>query len=367
VNPDPTETQPTNATHVVDKKHDLSVVVPAASERTIRPPDAPLIHLVGSILAIVLPFLGVIAAMLPSWSQGWLDPTQLSILAVGYLLTGMGITLGFHRLLTHRAFETYGWLRAFWMMMGSLAVQKSPIEWCATHRKHHALSDQPGDPHSPHENDPGFLNTLRGFWHAHLGWITTGHIIKTDQERYVPDLVNDPLAQWIHRTWDYVWFPLAFLIPTCVAWLITGTAEGAWFGFLWGGCVRVFLVQHMAFSVNSICHMIGQRDYQTNDHSRNNFLCGIFSGGEGFHNNHHAFPTSARHGLEWWQPDLAWYLIRLMELLGLAWNVKAPDAAMKKQKRFRGNPDGDAASIDRSLPDEHVHAFLPQQPPNRNS
>lgn len=313
--------------------NDLSIVVPNASELTVVPPAAPLIHVVGSILAISLPIIGVFLAMAYSWGRGTFDRTQLAILVVGYLLTGLGITLGFHRLLTHRSFETYRWMRWFWMAMGSLAVQKGPIEWCATHRKHHALSDQSGDPHSPHENGPGFWNTVRGFWHAHVGWITTGHIIKTDQMRYVPDLLQDPFARWIHRTWDYVWFPLAFLIPTVVAWTITRTAEGAWMGFLWGGCVRVFLVQHMAFSVNSICHMLGRRDFQTTDQSRNNFLCGIFSGGEGFHNNHHAFPTSARHGLEWWQPDLAWYVIRLMELTGLVWNVKVPDAAAMSTKR----------------------------------
>lgn len=314
---------------------DPSQVIPDPSEITVQPPQAPVIHVIGAWIAIVFPFVGLFVAMWTSWQHGWFDRTQLLILVVGYILTGLGITLGFHRLFTHRSFETYGWLRAVWMILGSLAVQKGPIEWCAAHRKHHALSDKPGDPHSPHENGPGFWNTWRGFWHAHMGWIATGHIIMTDHSRYVPDLLQDPLARWIHKTWDYVWFPLAFAIPALAAWLITGTAQGAWLGFLWGGCVRVFLVQHMAFSVNSICHMVGRRDYESGDQSRNNFLCGIFSGGEGFHNTHHAFPTSARHGLEWWQPDLAWYVIRLMEITGLAWNVKLPSASALQQKRIR--------------------------------
>lgn len=314
--------------------HDPSFVIPEPSEHTMRPPDAPLIHTIGAAFGLFLPFAGLMTAMLLSWRRGWLDWTQLSILVVGYLVTGLGITLGYHRLFTHRSFATYWWMRAFWMMMGSLAVQKSPIEWCATHRKHHALSDKPGDPHSPHELAPGFFNSLRGFWHAHSGWILTGHIIKTDHLRYVPDLLQDPLAVWIHRTWEFVWFPLAFLIPTGIAWAITGTGEGALLGFLWGGCARVFLVQHMAFSVNSICHMFGRQDYQSSDQSRNNFVCGIFSGGEGFHNNHHAFPTSARHGLEWWQLDLAWYVIRLMELSSLAWEVKTPSPELIESKRL---------------------------------
>ncbi|MFN8706000.1 MAG: acyl-CoA desaturase [Planctomyces sp.] len=312
---------------------DITDVKPEAHERSVLPPSAPLIHTVGATFGLVLPFAGLALAMVLSWQRGWLDRVQLSILVAGYMLTGLGITLGFHRLLTHRAFSTYGWMRAFWMMMGSLAVQKSPLEWCATHRKHHALSDKPGDPHSPIENPPGLFNSLKGFWHAHAGWILTGHLITTDHRRYVPDLLQDPLAVWIHRTWEFIWFPLAFLIPTGIAWAITGTGEGALMGFLWGGCARVFLVQHMAFSVNSICHLFGRQDYHASDNSRNNLICGIFSGGEGFHNNHHAFPTSARHGLEWWQPDLAWYVIWLMKQTGLAWDVRVPTPQQMNDRR----------------------------------
>ncbi|WP_437226936.1 acyl-CoA desaturase [Planctomicrobium sp. SH661] len=313
---------------------DVTMVEPAPHERTSQPPPAPLIHTIGVTIGIVLPFAGLIAAMVISWRRGWLDWTQLAILFVGQLLTALGLTLGYHRLLTHRSFSTYRWVRAFWMMMGALALQKSPVEWCAAHRKHHALSDKPGDPHSPHDHPPGFMNFLRGFWHAHVGWILTGHIISTDHVRYVPDLLADPVAMAIHRTWEIVWFPLTFIIPTLVAWGITGTADGALLGFLWGGCVRVFLVQHITFSVNSICHLFGRRDYHSNDESRNNFVCGILSAGEGFHNNHHAFPTSARHGLEWWQPDLTWYVIRLMEMTGLAWDVKLPAPELLESKRL---------------------------------
>jgi stearoyl-CoA desaturase (delta-9 desaturase) len=294
-----------------------------------------LIHLAGSLVGILGPFIGVLAAMIVSWRRGWLDWTQLSILIVGQFLTALGLTLGYHRLLTHRSFSTSPWMRGFWMMMGALALQKSPIEWCATHRKHHALSDQPGDPHSPHDYEPGFVNSLKGFWHSHVGWIFTGHLIATDRQRYVPDLLQDPIAMWIHRYWEIAWFPLTFLIPTGIAWALTGTGEGALLGFLWGGCVRVFLVQHFTFAVNSICHLFGSRDFVSNDHSRNNFLCGLLSAGEGFHNNHHAFPTSARHGLSWRQPDLTWAVIRLMELTGLAWDVKLPTEQQLENKRLR--------------------------------
>lgn len=270
--------------------------------------------------------------MIVSWHTGWFDWTQLTILVVGYVLTGLGITVGYHRMLTHRSFSTYPWMRAFWMIMGAMTVQMSPLNWCAVHRKHHALSDQPGDPHTPHESGVGFINSCRGFWYAHVGWLFTGHMITTDQRRYVPDLLQDPIAVFVHRTWEPLWFPLAFLLPTGAAWAATGTWQGALMGFLWGGCARIFLVQHVTFSTNSICHLFGRRDYRADDESRNNFVCGIFSGGEGFHNNHHAFPTSARHGLEWWQPDISYYLIRLMEVAGLAWDVKRPTAEMRRSK-----------------------------------
>jgi len=310
-------------------------VVPQPAELTTQAPAAPRLHAFTMVIGLSLPFLGLVVAMWLAWQYGWFDRTQFLILAVGYLLTGLGITLGYHRMLTHRAFDTYPVIRAFWMMLGALSVQMSPLDWCATHRKHHALSDRPGDPHSPHEYAPSFINTIKGLWHAHSGWLlTTGHIIKTDHNRYVPDLVKDPVAQWIHRTWVPLWYPLAFLIPTAISWWITGTSQGALMGFLWGGCARVFLAQHSTFSINSVCHVFGKRDYQTKDESRNNLICAIYSGGEGFHNNHHAFPSSARHGLEWWQFDLTWCVIRLMQLTGLAWNVKLPSAKLRESKRI---------------------------------
>ncbi len=313
---------------------DVTIVSPESYAQSRRPPEAPLIHTIGAVVGLTLPFIGLIAAMSYSWRQGWLDWIHLAIMFTGLFLTGLGVTLGYHRMLTHRSFATYYWVRVFWMMMGSLALQKSPIEWCATHRKHHALSDQPGDPHTPYDFEPGFFNSIKGFLHAHMGWILTGHIISKEQQRYVPDLLQDPMAVWIHNYWEVFWYPLSFAIPTVAAWLITGTAEGALLGFLWGGCARVFLLQHMTFSINSICHMFGRKDYQSSDESRNNLICGIFCGGEGFHNNHHAFPTSARHGLEWWQFDLTWWVIRTMELCGLAWDVKLPTPAMLERKRL---------------------------------
>jgi stearoyl-CoA desaturase (Delta-9 desaturase) len=319
---------------VVGPFDDETSIAPAAAERTHTPPPASAIHLNGALVGVVMPFFGMAAAMIVSWRTGWFDLTQLIILVAGYYLTGFGITIGYHRLLTHRSFTTYGWMSTFLMVLGALAMQKSPLEWCSTHRKHHSLSDKPGDPHTPHGLGPGFFNACRGFFHSHMGWLFNGHLTSTDHKRYVPDLLQYPPAVWVHRFWEPLFVPLTFLIPTVTAWALTGTGRGALMGFLWGGCARVFLQQHVTFSVNSICHMFGRREYQTHDESRNNYLFGILGAGEGFHNTHHAFPTSARHGLQWWQPDLSWYLIRSMQALGLAWDVKLPTPEMVRGKRL---------------------------------
>lgn len=301
-----------------------------------RPPAAPLGHVVEVSIAIGTPIVGAVVAMWTAWRYGWFDWTQFTIMVAGYLLTGAGITIGYHRLLAHRSFQTFPVVRVVLMVLGALAVQKSPIEWCAVHRKHHATSDEPGDPHSPHAHPAGPRHPLRGFLHAHVGWIFTGHLVSSDAERYAPDLLRDPLAVFIQRTWAWLWLPLAFVIPMVVSWSLTGTAAGVLMGFLWGGCMRLFLVHHVTFSTNSICHLFGSRPFRTGDESRNNFLCGVVSGGEGFHNNHHAFPTSARHGLEWWQIDASWYVIWILRELRLAWDVTLPTPAMLADRRLHG-------------------------------
>ncbi len=300
----------------------------------VAPPAAPWVHRYGMLLAFVLQTIGVIASIVLAWRYGGIDALSFWLMAAGVVLTGLGITIGYHRLLTHRSFETYRPLHLMWMMLGALAMQKSPLEWCATHRKHHAISDKPDDPHSPHLHGEGFWNGLRGFFYAHMGWLITGHIIYTDQSKYVPDLIADPVAVWIHRTWEFLWVPLSLAIPTAIAGLITGTWQGAFMGFLWGGIMRTFIVQHITFSTNSLCHLFGKQHFQTDDESRNNPVCGIISAGEGWHNNHHAFPTSARHGLLWWQLDFSWIVIRLMERLGLVWNVQLPSPQALARKRI---------------------------------
>jgi stearoyl-CoA desaturase (Delta-9 desaturase) len=315
-------------------ERDVSLVETEAFERTHTAPPPTLRHIIGMVIGVILPFVGIGAAMVVSWRTGWFDQTQLIILIVGYAITGFGITIGYHRLLTHRAFATYAPIRAFFMFSGAMAIQMSPIEWAATHRKHHSLSDKPGDPHTPHGYGSGFFNVCRGLFHAHMGWLFTGHMITIDLERYVPDLMQDRLAVWVKRYWEPLFVPLSYLIPTVVAWAVTGTGKGALMGFLWGGCARVFLLQQMTFAVNSCCHMFGRHTFQANDESGDVLLFGLLGAGDGFHNSHHAFPTSARHGLAWWQLDASWYIIRLLQALGLAWDVKLPTAEMMRSKRI---------------------------------
>lgn len=288
------------------------------------PPEAPALHKLWMLASVVVPFAGFVAAIIGMWLHGWMGWLYLNMLLAGWLLTGLGITIGYHRLLSHQAFETYRWVRIFWMMMGALAAQKSPIEWCAVHRRHHALSDRPGDPHSPHRYGGGWRNAVKGFAYAHVGWLFTGYLPWTDQNHYVPDLLEDRTARWIQRYYEAFWIPLTFALPAAIGGVATQTWEGAWLGLLWGGLARVFLLDHITWSINSVAHLFGGRDYEVKDRSRNNVALALLGFGEGWHNNHHAFPASARQGLRWWQFDLSWIVIRAMQLLGLAWNVKLP-------------------------------------------
>lgn len=297
-----------------------------------EPPDSTMWHKISILVAVVGAFAGMVAVVMSSWKHGYMNWLYLNMMLVGWFLTGTGITVGYHRMLAHRAFETYGWMRAYWMFMGALALQKSPLEWCAVHRRHHALTDRPGDPHSPHLHGEGWWNAAKGFWYSHTGWLFTGYMIRTDQQRYVPELLDDRVAVWIHRYYEIIWVPLSVAIPAVIGGLVSGTWDGAWLGFLWGGLARIFMVHHITWSVNSICHTFGSVDFKVNDHSRNNLFVALASFGEGWHNNHHAFPSSARQGLKWWQFDVSWYIIRTMQFLGLAWNVQTPSDRAKANR-----------------------------------
>jgi stearoyl-CoA desaturase (Delta-9 desaturase) len=269
--------------------------------------------------AVVFPFLATLAAIVLLWNQV-VSASDLLIAAGMYLLTAIGITVGFHRLLTHRSFQTSKPLEYLFAVLGSMAVQGPVISWVADHRKHHAHTDAEGDPHSPHVgHDGGVRGVLGGLWHAHSGWLmsTQG---RADWKRYAPDLYEDRGMRAIGRRF----VPLVLLslaLPALVGYLVSGTLAGAATGLLWGGLVRIFFVHHVTWSVNSVCHFFGTRRFDTDDYSTNVFWLALPSLGESWHHNHHAFPRSAVHGLRGWEIDPSALIIGALEKLGLAWNV----------------------------------------------
>ena len=266
-----------------------------------------------------------------SWSAmlHWQD---LVVLAVTYTLTGLGITVGYHRLFTHRSFKTGRALRALLAVLGSMAVEGPVIEWVATHRKHHRFSDRPGDPHSPHVGRArGWRGTVRGLAHAHIGWIFRGKDM-ANPARYAKDLLADRDLCFISRTFP-LWALAGLALPFGLGVALTGTVAGGLGGLLWGGAVRVLLLHHATFSINSLCHCFGRRPFSTGDQSRNLAWLAPMAFGEAWHNNHHAFPTSARHGLGRRQFDPSARLITGLERCHLAWDVIRITPARQQDKR----------------------------------
>jgi stearoyl-CoA desaturase (Delta-9 desaturase) len=277
------------------------------------------VHVYSNLAAAILPFLLLGFAAVQLWNRAlhWQD---LVIFFVMYIPIGLGVTVGFHRLFTHRSFKTGPTVRFIFGALGSAALEGPLIAWVADHRKHHAFSDSEGDPHSPHvDHDGDHLSPWKGLWHAHLGW-TALPTQRGARARYAPDLMADPVARFLDKTW-YVWVLLGLAIPFGLGWLLTGTIDGALTGLLWGGVVRIFVLHHATFSVNSVCHYLGERRFETGDESRNVAWLAPMTLGESWHNNHHAFPTSAEHGLKWWELDPSRMTINTLERLGLAWDV----------------------------------------------
>ena len=280
------------------------------------------------------PLLGVGAAGVALWGRG-IGAVELGFFLAFYLFTVVGVTVGYHRLFTHRSFEAPAAVRAVLAVAGSMAVQGSVIEWVATHRRHHAYADAYGDPHSPHlVETSGVRGTLRGLWHAHIGWFLTPD--RTDQERWAPDLRADPVLRRVDRAFPAL-VVASFALPPLLALALTGSWWMAVSVFLWASVVRIFLLHHVTWSINSICHFFGERPFASRDESTNNWPLSVLSFGESWHNNHHAFPTSARHGLLRGQVDLSYRVIRGLEGLRLARNVRIPTAEMIA-KKWAGAP-----------------------------
>jgi stearoyl-CoA desaturase (delta-9 desaturase) len=270
-------------------------------------------------LVTLVPFLLLGLAGWQLWNQAlrWSDVT---VFAIVYQLTGIGVTVGFHRLLTHRSFATSPALRGVFAALGSAAIEGPVISWVADHRKHHACSDHEGDPHSPHvDHGDGWRGVIRGLFHAHLGWLFI-HTQRGSKDRFAPDLLCDPVVRAIDRSF-LLWAVLGLALPFGLGVAIGGSVVAGLTGLLWGGAVRVFVLHHVTYSINSLCHMFGQRRFPTNDESRNLFWLALPTLGEAWHNNHHAFPTSAEHGLRRWEIDPSALLIRVLERAGLVWDV----------------------------------------------
>lgn len=307
-----------------------TTVAPAPAESAEHVEPSRLERIV-TFLAVVLPFAGIVTAIVLSWGRG-ITWTELVVLGVMYSLTGVGVTVGFHRLFTHRSFDTVRPVKFILAVLGSMSVQGPLLKWVAVHRRHHAHSDHAEDPHSPHHHGGGVKGVLLGFLHAHVGWMFMPEY--ANLSRYVRDLHADRLLRAVSNLFG-VWVLLGLLIPAAIGGWWTGTWTGALLGFLWGGLARVFLVHHLTWSINSVCHLWGTRPFESKDESRNNFLLGVLAFGEGWHNNHHAFPGSARHGLRWWELDISYLVIELLKLLGLAWRVRVPAPEMLAIKRVR--------------------------------
>jgi stearoyl-CoA desaturase (delta-9 desaturase) len=276
-----------------------------------------------TLAAVVIPFAGLVAAIVFLWGWGltWVD---LTLLAVMYLVTALGITVGYHRLFTHRSFETNPVIQSILAILGSMAMQGSLMTWVATHRRHHQHSDREDDPHSPQHHGKSFFGVIRGLWHAHIGWMFSSG--QANLARYVKDLRQSTMLRVVSSLFP-LWVLMGLLIPTVLGYFLCGGWLGALFGLIWGGLVRIFFVHHVTWSVNSICHLWGRKPYPCQDESRNNFLVGVLGLGEGWHNNHHAFPTSARHGFRWWQVDVSYWVILILSWFRLAWNIKRPATA----------------------------------------
>jgi stearoyl-CoA desaturase (delta-9 desaturase) len=286
-----------------------------------------------NLIAVALPFAAFVAAVALLWNDV-VGATDLAILVAFYIPCGLGVTVGYHRYFTHRAFETRRPVQLALAVLGSMAVQGPLIDWVADHRKHHAHADQEGDPHSPHGHGDGLRGALKGLWYAHMGWLfeTQGQAAK---RRYARDLLDDPAMRRISRLFP-VWALLGLLIPFAAGLALTGSLAGGLTALLWGGLVRVFFLHHITWSINSVCHFLGRRRFALQDQSTNVFWLALPSFGEAWHHNHHAFPRSAFHGLRWWEADPSAWAIRALGRLGLAWNIVQITPERQAQREATG-------------------------------
>jgi stearoyl-CoA desaturase (Delta-9 desaturase) len=307
----------------------------SSATKTVRMPLTERIEVFGTVF---LPIIGVAAVVLLFRKQ--IGRSEISAFLIMYSVTAIGVSVGFHRLFTHDSFKAVSAVRYALGIAGSMADQGSLIEWVAFHRIHHRFADREGDPHSPYFPVISVLPRLRGFLHSHTVWLFDDN--PSDLSSYVRDLLADPGLVVINQFY-YLWVFLGLLIPGIFCWLMDGTLKGFALGVLCGGLVRLCALHHITWSINSVCHIWGSRPFPTVDHSTNNPILALLGVGEGWHNNHHAFPFSASHGLRWWQVDLSYLFIVLLEKIGWVSSVKVPTKAQIDRKSTQsGVPRADA-------------------------
>jgi stearoyl-CoA desaturase (delta-9 desaturase) len=284
---------------------------------------------------VIIPLIAVFVGTWMIWEtvvfdKDLVNSQDIAVLLLMYVITGIGITAGYHRMLTHRSFDAHPVVRFLLLAFGSMAVESGALTWARIHLQHHAYSDEEGDPHSP----------LKGFYHAHFGWMIDG--LGAPEGKYDAWLTKDPMVVWFEKTFVY-WVAAGFIIPFLIA---------GWSGLFWGALVRISLGHHVTWSVNSICHTFGKRMFKTTDLSRNQWVVGLLAFGEGWHNNHHAFPRSAFHGMRWYQFDGAGLVIRLLEKTGLATNVwRVPQARFEAALAYGAEQGTDVSPT--------IHMFRP--------
>lgn len=283
------------------------------------------------VLYDVLPIIGVFCAIALTFYVPitWVD---ISLFLVFWALTGIGITVGYHRYFTHRSFKAKPSVGVLLTILGSMAGQGALLSWVAMHRRHHELSDKPGDPHSPNLHGPGIKGAIQGLAHSHYLWMK-----KHDYPNvvyYAPDLIRDPLIVGTARRYN-TWIIIGLVSPSLVGGLLSQSLLGVITGFLWGGAARMFVLGHTIWSINSLLHRFGSRPYQSKDHSRNGGLFSLFTFGESWHNNHHAFPESPSFGLQWSALDPGYWVIRGLSYFGLTWDLRVPSRERRLSRKSR--------------------------------
>jgi stearoyl-CoA desaturase (delta-9 desaturase) len=288
------------------------------------------------VLFIVVPFAALVVAVPALWGWGltWRDAV---IAFVMYVVTGHGVTVGFHRYFTHRGFRTNRFVRVFLAVAGSMAIQGSVIQWVSDHRRHHRFSDKAGDPHSPWRYGGSLKALTKGFFYSHVGWLFDWE--RTSETHYAPELIADRDINAVSRQFP-MWVAVSMILPAAVGGLWSWSWTGLFTAFFWGSLVRVALLHHVTFAINSVCHLKGRRPFRTRDRSQNVWWLSVLSFGESWHNFHHAEPTSARHGVRRFEVDSSALIIWALEKLRLAHDVRWPDAAMISRRQVSPAPAG---------------------------